>query len=96
MRARKAVAVLVCLLAATCAWAVSFHDPDMTAWELLWYLGKNAAFEQRWWHGLGWPAICLGLPAFALTTLGAFALRRLVRGPLRKRRGAEADLPSDG
>jgi len=95
MRVRGTIAVLACLLVATCAWATSIHDPDMTTWELLWYLGKNTAFEQRWWHGLGWPTLCFSLPAFILATLGTFGLSRLVRVLLRKRRGAEADLPSD-
>jgi hypothetical protein len=85
MRSRMAVAGLAALLLATCCYAASVHDPDMTWWELLWYQGENTAFVTRWWHGIGWPAVVIGLPAAAFGGLLMFGLSRVTRRLLSTR-----------
>ncbi len=94
MRSRGIVALLACLFVATCSYALTLHDPDMTSWELLWFRGANAAFVPRWWHGVGWPALLLGPPTVLLTGLAMFGLSRAVRrlcGQGRHNPGVEAD-----
>ncbi len=84
VRSRGMLALLAGLLVAVCVYAESLHDPDMTSWGLLWYQGQNTAFDPRWWHGIGRPALLIGLPTALVAGLAAFGLtrgmRRLLKG----------------
>jgi len=79
VRSRGILALFTCLLVGTCAYAESIYDPDMTTWRLIWYLGENSAFESRWWHGIGWPALVIGLPTALVVGLMTFGLNRAIR-----------------
>ena len=79
MRSRAVVVLVALLFLATLCHAVTICDPDMSRWELLWYQGRNSAFELRWWHGIGWAVLLFGLPAVLLGGLATFGLSRGLR-----------------
>ena len=79
MRGRSVALLVACLLVVTAAYAESICDPNMTWWGLLWYRGRNEAFDVRWWYGMGWPALLGGLPVCLVTGLVMFGMSRAVR-----------------